>query len=88
MKQQLIEAIHNLADELLRNGKGKTADFFFTAESSVDSECGGNKGKLLDLLDQLQWSGSLIQYANFTSKEEELWDRVYELTKKWRATLD
>jgi hypothetical protein len=87
MKRQLIDAIHTLADELLKNGKAKTAEYFLNAESSISSECGRNQEELLSLLDQLQRSGSMVQYASFTAKEESLWDRVYELTKEWRTTM-
>jgi hypothetical protein len=87
MKQQLIEAIHTLANELVKNGKAKTGDYFFHAESKIASECEGNQQELLDLLEQLQRSGSIIQYANLNATEEGLWDKVYDLSKTWRATM-
>lgn len=87
MKQQLIESIHTLANELVKNGKAKTGDYFLHAKSKIASECGGNKQELLDLLEQLQRSGSMIQYANFNATEEGLWDKVYDLAKNWRDTM-
>ena len=87
MKQQLISAIRALEDELVKSGKAKTADYFSKAEASVRSECEGNQKELLSLLDQLQNSGSIVQYADFTVKEESLLEKVYEHTKAWKSTM-
>ena len=88
MNQQLIEAIRTLANELAKNGKTKTAHYFIQAESKIASGCGGNRQELLDILEQLLHSGSMIQYANFNATEEGLWDKVYDLSKNWRTTMN
>ena len=87
MKQKLIDGIQALIDELVKNRKQKAADFFLKEKANIDSECGGSREELLNILDQLQRSGSMIQYANFTQKEESLWEVVHDLAKKWRSAM-
>lgn len=82
MKQQLIEALQALAGELRKNGKQQTADFFIKAGADISSERDENKESLLELFKRLQTSGAMVQYADFTAKEEKLWNRVHDLASE------
>lgn len=65
-------AIESLALELSKNGKGDVAKYFL---SSLDKLNQGSDIK--ETLRQLQRSGMITQYANFSSIEDELWKKVH-----------
>lgn len=81
----LIGAINELETELKRSGKSDSAQFFASVASKIEKE--ENLSELLSTLDRLCSSGSIVQYADFNSVEEGLFDQVFSEGVKVRQKL-
>jgi len=79
-KSKLIICLDRLELELRKSGKIDTADFF--AKQSVVISQAMSADELRDVLDQLRGSGAMAQYANFSYKEDQLFDDCYKETKR------
>ncbi len=76
----LTNSLKRLEEELRRSGKIETANFFNKSITTITFETDDNV--LRELLKQLCNSGAMIQYANFSFKEEQLFDKSYDEAKK------
>lgn len=80
MQIDFIGAVNNLIAELIGSGKIDTAKYFELLAKQI---VGASDSKqLLELLDQLLSGASIIQYANFTHKEELLYEALYKAAMK------
>ncbi|WP_282167148.1 hypothetical protein [Shewanella japonica] len=77
---KLIDAIEKLENELRNSGKEATANFFLKAINTITNET--NENKLKSFLEQLCSSASMSQYANFSFREDELFDKLFEEAQK------
>lgn len=79
-KSNLIICLERLELELRKSGKIDTADFF-AKQSFVISQA-MSADELRDVLDQLRGSGAMAQYANFSYREDQLFDDCYKEAKR------
>ena len=85
LKQQLLSAIQMLIDELIKTGKIKTAAFFDGIRANLESECNENREDVVTVIDSLCRSGAIVQYANLSTREEQLFASVHDLAVKFRS---
>lgn len=84
-KAELIRSIQKLESALRRSKKNETAVFFQRMIVKIASEA--DTHKLKELLKQTCSSGAIAQYADFTSKEEQLFDSCFEEAQKLLSKL-
>ncbi len=84
-KSKLTNALAKLESELRKSGKGDTANYFEKSIVTIASETDANK--LKQLLDQICSSGAMSQYANFSFREDELFDDCFEEAKKLLSVI-
>jgi hypothetical protein len=85
MKNQLENLLTELATELQVSGKPETANFFLLIKEDIS-----NANGIIDLqkiLDQLMSSGAITQYADFSFKQESLFNKIYEAAKMYKESL-
>lgn len=78
-KSRLINSMKTLEVELRKAGKIDTADFFKKSIVTINSEL--DPEVLKQLLEQICASGAISQYANFSYREDELFDECFEEAK-------
>lgn len=78
-KSNLIICLEKIELELRKSGKTDTADFF--AKQSLAISQAVNADELRAILDQLRCSGAMAQYANFSYREDQLFDDCYKEAK-------
>ena len=72
----LIDALKKLANSLEDSNKVDTAKYFSNKAQLISST--SSDKELKDICRELSSSGAISQYANFSYKEDELFDLVYQ----------
>lgn len=73
--KKLVDSIMELESELRNSGKHKTADFFNSVQFDIESA--ENSIQLKKVIEQYCSSGAITQYADFSFREEELFDKSF-----------
>lgn len=84
-KSKLVVCLGKLEVELRKSGKTDTAGFFYRFISVITQS--SNVDELRGMLEQLIHSGAMAQYANFSHKEDQLFDECYEEAKQLLASI-
>lgn len=80
MKTMILESkIKDLCDELKSSGKSGPADYYKSLIDRIKNPL--NEVDKEEALQQIIGSGKLADMANFTAKEDELFDIVYNEAK-------
>ncbi|VVH64209.1 hypothetical protein BSPLISOX_1876 [uncultured Gammaproteobacteria bacterium] len=74
--KHIVNSLDNLVEELNSSNKINTAKFFENISSQIKIE--KHENDIKELLVQLSNSASISQYANFTFKEDCLFDEVFK----------
>lgn len=85
MQTDFLNAVNNVITGLIASGKNDTARYFELLAKQI--VVASDNRQSIELLDQLMSGGSIIQYANFSHKEELLYGMLYEVAKKFKNTL-
>ena len=72
LKQELITSLKRLAIELERSGKSDTSRFFSGIADQLEGDI-----DVTEVLDKLVGSGSIAQYANFSSSEDSIYEEIH-----------
>jgi len=75
-KTPLINLLKKLAHSLEEANKVDTAKFFFNKANEISSA--SSDAELKGICQELSSSGVLSQYANFSYREDELFDLIYQ----------
>ncbi|CAB5505922.1 hypothetical protein [uncultured Gammaproteobacteria bacterium] len=78
--KHIVNYLDNLVEELNSSNKINTANFFENISSQIRVET--PEYTIKELLVQLNHSASISQYANFTFKEDCLFDEVLKEVEK------
>ena len=84
MKKQLNEFIETLRlfiAQLENSGKSETAQYYRNILEELGKERGSSEA-----LDRVINSGSISQYANLTSEEDEIFERLHEKAVNLKCT--
>ncbi|HYH01935.1 MAG TPA: hypothetical protein VEC37_02445 [Bacillota bacterium] len=85
MINQLESLLVELATDLQKFGKQDTAKFFLTTKENILNT--KNITDLKGVLEQLMSSGAITQYADFSFKQEALFNKIYEAAKVYKESL-
>jgi len=75
MKNELKEKILELQN-MLRNRENKSSSFFEKLINDIDN------GFIDEVINSILKSYSITQYADFSTKEEELFDKIWNIAHK------
>ena len=81
--KNLSKLLDKLVSDLNLSNKSKTAIFFNSL--SVDLK---EKTNISEVLDKILNSFSISQYANFTYKQDEIFDEIFDEAKKIKKCRD
>lgn len=84
-KSKLTNSLVKLEEELRNSRKVDTADFFEKYIVTITSETDAKK--LKQLLEQICSSGAMSQYANFSFREDELFDDCFKEAKNLLSVI-
>ena len=79
LKMDLINSLNALALELKKSKKTDTSNFFNNLAKQLESDT-----DVLDTLERIINSGSITQYANFSSAEDLIFEKIHNIAKKLR----
>ena len=68
----LLKALRIFETELRDSGKNETADYVLSHIDTIETE--KDKTRFQDCLEKICSAGAMSQYANFTFKEDELFE--------------
>jgi len=83
--KHIVNSLDNLAEELNRSNKIDTAKFFENISSQI--KVAKHEYAIKELLIQLSNSASISQYANFTFKEDYLFDEILKEIERFLCQL-
>lgn len=78
--KNIIEAINDFSIELESSGKSDTSIFFKNTSDKIKNVTDEKEAR--KILEHLMSSGSLSQYADFTYKEDQLFDAIIDEAEK------
>lgn len=76
----IILALENLSFELNKSGKKRTADYFCKKTELILSS--SSEEDIKHVCQELLSSGAISQYADFSYKEDKLFDVIFEEINK------
>ncbi len=64
-----------LVIDLKKSGKQDTANFFMSINNKIENT--NNREELKEIFNQLMSSASIIQYGDFSFKQEEIFNKIF-----------
>ena len=84
MQNSLENALDKLVQELNASGKQEVANYFISLRQQVNTD---NIADLSKTLEQLMSLGTIVQYADFSYKQEVMLEDVYEAAKLLKNSI-
>ena len=75
MFNKLKNLIMELVIDLKKSGKQDTANFFMSINNKIENT--NNREELKEIFNQLMSSASIIQYGDFSFKQEEIFNKIF-----------